>query len=513
MSEMTHKKSPGLLCLLAGILISPAAGNGSPAAPVVSEGNAAAALYQLGVMRMNGEGVEQDIAQGRYWIHLAARHGYPLAQYNLGVMYFDGIGGTYSRQCAQWWLNRAAAQEDPEVRQMAGQALRSIVPEMAQLPKVYRPVTARECDRLPEWRRHGHPSAISALPDGDIDTEKMVPAEVPPVTAPGQEEQAVVSPVPEAAAAKTETAKDAVKETAEPVQTSSEKEAAALPVSGDGVSETEAGVVNDGGTEPVATGGASDTEITATGAAEQQAPAEKAAETVIRTDTRARTDTTSAGEVTEPETGKPDAEVTLSAAVRGNEQSAKAGVGAGAPEVQVAADDGGGYTDMTSADAGSVISAPDAESSRTTDKESTDNQRAGAAALSGTTGKNTEMPADSLPEKPVILKPRDIRPAVVPPPVLNLGGSPATAPGKHYTLQLSGGQTQDELYRTARKHKLTNYLVYETERHGQRWYVLVSGEYPTLTAANKALKALPAELRRNGPWVRSLQLVQKEMKR
>ncbi|MEM8325526.1 SPOR domain-containing protein [Morganella morganii] len=511
---MTHKKSPVLLCLLAGMLISPAAGNGSPTVPVVSEENSAAALYQLGVMWMNSEGVEQDIAQGRYWIHLAARHGYPLAQYNLGVMYFDGIGGTYSRQCAQWWLNRAAAQDDPEVRHMAGQALQSIVPEMAQLPKVYRPVTARECDRLPEWRRHGHTSAISELPDGgDIDTEKMVLAEVSPVMAPApeQEEQAVVSPVHEAAAAKTETetAKDTVKETAEPVQTSLEKEVAVLSVSGDGVSEAVAGVVNDGGTEPVAAVGASDTEI---GAAEQQAPTENTAETVISTDTRARTDTTSAGEVAESETGKPDAEVTLSAAARENEQSTKVGVGAGAPEVPVAADDGGAPADMTSADAGRGIPAPDAESSRTTRKESTDCQVAGAAALSGPGGKNTEMPADSQPEKPVILKPREIRPAVVPAPVLNLGGSPATAPWKHYTLQLSGGTTPDELYRMARKHKLTNYLVYETERHDQRWFVLVAGEYPTLTAANKALKALPAELRRNGPWVRSLRQVQAELK-
>ncbi|WP_262864747.1 SPOR domain-containing protein [Morganella morganii] len=507
---MTHKKSTVLVCLLAGVLISPAAVNGSPVLPPVSERDSAAALYQVGVMWMNGEGVEQDIAQGRYWIHLAARHGYPLAQYNLGVMYFDGIGGTYSRQCAQWWLNRAAAQEDPEVRQMAGQALQSIVPEMAQLPKVYRPVTARECDRLPEWRRHGHPSAISELPDGDIDTEKMVPAEASPVTAPEQEEQAAVSPVPEAAAAKTETetAKDAVKETAEPLHTSSEKEAAALPVSGGGVSETEGGVVNDGVTEPVAAAGASDTEITATGAAEQQAPAENTVETVIRTDTRARTDTTSEGEVTEPENGKTDAETPESAVTGDNEQGEETGITEKMPNVQASADDGGDHTGITSADA-RIIPAPDAESFRTTGKESTGNQEAGAEdELSGATGKNTEMPADALPEKPGTLKPREIRPASV----LNLGGSPATAPGRHYTLQLSGGTTPDELYRTARKHKLTNYLVYETERNGQRWFVLVAGEYATLTTANQALKALPAELRRKGPWVRALRQVQKELK-
>lgn len=505
MSEMTHKKSPVLLCLLVGILISPAAGNGSPVVPVVSERNSAAALYQLGVMWMNGEGVEQDIAQGRYWIHLAARHDYPLAQYNLGVMYFDGIGGTYSRQCAQWWLNRAAAQDDSEVQQMAEQALQSIVPEMAQLPKVYRPVTAQECDRLPEWRGLGHSSAISELPHGDIDTEKMVPVEDLPVTAAVPEEQVVVSPAPESTAAKTET----VKEISEPVQASSEKEAAELPVQ-DGGAATEVGAVNKAVTGTVAASGASETETKTTVAAEQKTLAENTVETVISGDIRTRADEAFTDEMTEPEAGKTDAEVLVSDAAGSNEQNAEKGSAAETPNSPVSADDGGAHTDITPEDHGMVMLTPAAESSGTTGKDSSGSQEADPEALSGVTKKNTEMSADALPENPNRLKNREIRPPAAPASVLNLGGSPATAPGKHYTLQLSGGTDQDELYRTARRHNLMNYLVYETERYGQRWYVLVAGEYATLNAANQAIKALPAELRRNGPWARSLRLVQRE---
>ncbi|WP_274371627.1 SPOR domain-containing protein [Morganella morganii] len=466
---MTQKKHTVLLCLLAGVLIIPAAGNGTSAAdgaaaglpPVtaVSEPEAAAVLYHLGVSRMNGEGVGQDIVQGRYWIHLAARHGYPLAQYNLGVMYFDGIGGTYSRQCAQWWLTGAAGQDDAEVREMARQALQHIEPEMAALPKVYRPVTEAECDRLPEWRREAQPAAaVPVLPEGDTDTEKMVIAEDTTVTAQpaAPEVHSEASPVSESAA---ETETGTIKETA-------------------------------AGTE---------------GTEKQKTPAENPAET--GSSDISADDAVSADETAGPETGKTEAETPASAAAGDTELGAEKGVTAETPDAPVSADGRGNNRGMMSSEVVVITPSPDAGDPRSGVKESVVSQEA------GTGGKETEMPSDVQPEKPKTLKPREIRPATVPAPVLNLGGSPATAPGRHYTLQLSGGTTAEELYRTARRHKLTNYVVYETVRHGQRWYVLVAGEYATLTAANQALKALPAELRRNGPWVRSLRQVQSELKR
>ncbi len=517
-SEMTQKRHTALRCLLAGVLIIPAAGNGTSAAdgaaaglpPVtaVSEPEAAAALYHLGVSRMNGEGVGQDIVQGRYWIHLAARHGYPLAQYNLGVMYFDGIGGTYSRQCAQWWLTGAAGQDDAEVREMARQALQRIEPEMAALPKVYRPVTAAECDRLPEWRRETQPGAdIPVLPEGDTDTEKMMIAETPAVT--GQRpEVSAESELAGTESGRAETFADntmadtasetTVKETAEPVRTSSEKEPPELPVS-----ETESATVSDA----VTVSGASETAIRTAVTAEQKTPLEYTGETVTNSHTSGIADTTSTGEITEPETVNSDGGVLPSGATLNSEQNAETGVTEEKPVVLLSVDDDVNHTEMMSADTG-VIQASGAEYFGITGKESMRTQEAGQEALSGTAVKNTEMHADARPEKPKIVKPREIIPA----PGLNLGGSPATASGNHYTLQLSGGTTADELYRTARRHKLTNYVVYETERHGQRWYVLVAGEYATLTAANQALKRLPAELRKNKPWVRTIKSVQSELK-
>lgn len=93
----------------------------------------------------------------------------------------------------------------------------------------------------------------------------------------------------------------------------------------------------------------------------------------------------------------------------------------------------------------------------------------------------------------------------------NSGNNLRTAPAHHYTLQLSSAATPGGLYDTARHYKLSNYVVYETVRHGRQWYVLVYGDYPDLTSARRALKNLPAAITANKPWVRSLKQVQAEL--
>lgn len=93
----------------------------------------------------------------------------------------------------------------------------------------------------------------------------------------------------------------------------------------------------------------------------------------------------------------------------------------------------------------------------------------------------------------------------------NTGRDLRTAPAHHYTLQLSSAATPDGLYQSARRHKLSNYLVYETVRHGRQWYVLVYGDYPDLSSAKSALHSLPSAFYNNKPWVRSLRQVQREL--
>lgn len=453
-----------LALFLAVNLILPAFGSVPEAetvpAEAILEQKTAATLYQIGVMWMNGDGIKQDISLGRYWVHLAARHGYPLAQYNLGVMYFDGIGGEYNRPCAQWWLNRAAEQDEPEVRLMAEEALQSVLPEIAILPKVYRPADTEECDRLPGWHsEHIYMTEERAvLPPGDIDTERMAIVQTPPVTIQTAEveEQAATRPVPEM----------------------TEIEAA-----GHIVTET------------------ADTRV-------QDFSEESTAKPVSAGDSGVSVDSVSAGEILEPETDKKaDAKIRTSLVAEVNEQSKKT---AELPDalVSIDIDSGGNNKEIMSADPEMTTSASDVESVRTSG-ETTRSQEEVIKPVSGGAENGADISSDAAPKKTKILKPSANKAVSA----LDLGGGPATAKGTHYTLQLSGGTAPDELYRTARRHKLTNYLVYETERSGQLWYVLVAGEYATLTTANQALKTLPAELHRNGPWVRSLRQVQNELQK
>ncbi|BDY98027.1 hypothetical protein MUTS15_66840 [Escherichia coli] len=60
-----------------------------------------------------------------------------------------------------------------------------------------------------------------------------------------------------------------------------------------------------------------------------------------------------------------------------------------------------------------------------------------------------------------------------------------SAPSSHYTLQLSSSSNYDNLNGWAKKENLKNYVVYETTRNGQPWYVLVSGVYASKEEAKK----------------------------
>jgi len=83
-------------------------------------------------------------------------------------------------------------------------------------------------------------------------------------------------------------------------------------------------------------------------------------------------------------------------------------------------------------------------------------------------------------------------------------------PRGEYTLQLSGATRQDALNNWARQQKLSNYHVYQTERNGKPWFVLVSGSYATSAEAKRAISALPEAVRAQSPWVKPLSQVKKE---
>ena len=57
-----------------------------------SEQGDANALYALGLMYHNGQGVSQDYTEAVKWFRLAVLWGRANAQYNLGFMYANGQG-------------------------------------------------------------------------------------------------------------------------------------------------------------------------------------------------------------------------------------------------------------------------------------------------------------------------------------------------------------------------------------------------------------------------------------
>ncbi|MET5959338.1 cell division protein DamX [Citrobacter amalonaticus] len=91
-------------------------------------------------------------------------------------------------------------------------------------------------------------------------------------------------------------------------------------------------------------------------------------------------------------------------------------------------------------------------------------------------------------------------------------GSLKSAPSSHYTLQLSSSSNYDNLNGWAKKENLKNYVVYQTTRNGQPWYVLVSGVYASKDDAKRAVSTLPADVQAKNPWAKPLHQVQADLK-
>ncbi|HGG5991237.1 TPA: cell division protein DamX [Salmonella enterica subsp. diarizonae serovar 61:r:z53] len=91
-------------------------------------------------------------------------------------------------------------------------------------------------------------------------------------------------------------------------------------------------------------------------------------------------------------------------------------------------------------------------------------------------------------------------------------GALKSAPSSHYTLQLSSSSNYDNLNRWAKKENLKNYVVYETTRNGQPWYVLVTGVYASKEDAKRAVSTLPADVQAKNPWAKPLHQVQADLK-
>ncbi|SFN73864.1 SPOR domain-containing protein [Xenorhabdus japonica] len=87
------------------------------------------------------------------------------------------------------------------------------------------------------------------------------------------------------------------------------------------------------------------------------------------------------------------------------------------------------------------------------------------------------------------------------------------APANRFTVQLSSASRSDTLTAFAKKNNLINYKVYETKRDGKTWFILIHGNYSSVSDAKRAISSLPAEIQVKKPWVRKLQQVQQDLKK
>lgn len=96
----------------------------------------------------------------------------------------------------------------------------------------------------------------------------------------------------------------------------------------------------------------------------------------------------------------------------------------------------------------------------------------------------------------------------------NIGNVSAlqSAPASNYTLQLSSSSNINNLNGWAKKENLQNYVVYQTKRNGQPWYVLVTGVYGSKDEAKRAVASLPAGVQAKNPWTKPIHQVQADLK-
>ncbi|OMH28049.1 AAA family ATPase [Motiliproteus sp. MSK22-1] len=124
--------------------------------------------------------------------------------------------------------------------------------------------------------------------------------------------------------------------------------------------------------------------------------------------------------------------------------------------------------------------------------------------------------AVSPPSKPVSIKPPKTKLATK-----NQPASPylrekelMSWDAKNYTLQMLGARKQQSVVQFIESQKnRDNFYYFSTIYKGKPWYVVVYGRYANRDKAIAAAKSLPADIRKNNPWARSVQGVQDDIRR
>ena len=87
------------------------------------------AQYYVGMMYLNGQGVEQSYADAGTWFRKAAEHSIPQAQYKLATLYFNGQGVPRDFEYAYAWYSAGAAHRHTKSLEAVADARAKLSPE------------------------------------------------------------------------------------------------------------------------------------------------------------------------------------------------------------------------------------------------------------------------------------------------------------------------------------------------------------------------------------------------
>lgn len=86
-------------------------------------------------------------------------------------------------------------------------------------------------------------------------------------------------------------------------------------------------------------------------------------------------------------------------------------------------------------------------------------------------------------------------------------------PVAHFTLQLQSGRKREVLEEYIKHHHLENTYLITINSYHKPWYLLIQGDYATLTQAISAINNLPKRVQADKPWIRSIGSIQTAIKK
>ncbi|MFT5522008.1 MAG: septal ring-binding cell division protein DamX [Enterobacterales bacterium] len=80
-----------------------------------------------------------------------------------------------------------------------------------------------------------------------------------------------------------------------------------------------------------------------------------------------------------------------------------------------------------------------------------------------------------------------------------------------YAVQIIGLRQEKDVKSFIAKHSSTKMLYYKSTLAEKPWYIVILANYNTKEAAALARLKLSEDLRKNGPWVKSVKIIKNEL--